>query len=330
MKKEEKVINFQEYKKEKRREEFAKKIEYVGEIQIPEQYLVVGRENQNRKEIPRQSFENDIKTVRRENQNKQKVKKEKRKIKKIVRAEAIVLVGLVAVAVGVKIHSDRSVKEIQQEQQNKKIKANKEMSQEDMIKQAVNKMKTKEDVWSLLNNMYVELHEQETGDTELTTEDIELGSHKEPQDYVFVNNETGEVTLHGKTPDATKQKLENDGISWHKEYDVDAYRVRKDGKIIDIMVHMNDGKLAQAKEGEQYEEYDENYVSILQKMGKVVPAGLKYAQKIEEKNIRDSEIAVLKRDFIDSLQEFVKNENEIEIENLTAKEPAIEEDDLEL
>ena len=304
MKKEEKVINFQEYKKEKRREEFAKKIEYVGEIQIPEQYLVVGRENQNRKEIPRQSFENDIKTVRRENQNKQKVKKEKRKIKKIVRAEAIVLVGLVAVAVGVKIHSDRSVKEIQQEQQNKKIKANKEMSQEDMIKQAVNKMKTKEDVWSLLNNMYVELHEQETGDTE--------------------------VTLHGKTPDATKQKLENDGISWHKEYDVDAYRVRKDGKIIDIMVHMNDGKLAQAKEGEQYEEYDENYVSILQKMGKVVPAGLKYAQKIEEKNIRDSEIAVLKRDFIDSLQEFVKNENEIEIENLTAKEPAIEEDDLEL
>ncbi len=323
MKKEEKVINFQEYKKEKRREEFAKKIEYVGEIQIPEQYLVVGRENQNRKEIPRQSFENDIKTVRREKTNKQK-------IKKIVRAEAIILAGLLAFAGGAKIHSDRSLKQMHQEQKEmQEVKASKEMSTEDSIKQVVNEMKTKENVWSLLNNMYVELMEQETGGTELTTKDIEFGSQKENQDYVFVNNETGEITLHGETPDATKQKLENEGVSWREEYDVDVYRVRKDGKIIDTMVYMN-GKYGQAKEGDQYGEYNDNYISILQKMGKVVPAGLEYAKKIEEKNVRDSEIAQLKREFIDALQEFVENENEIKIENLTAKEPEIEEDDLEL
>lgn len=315
-----KIVDFNKYKEEKsyqqRREAFAKKVQYIGEIQVPEQGFA----------------ENDVKEVQRKSTNKKKIKAEKRKVKKIVRAEVLGLAGLILVggAVGVaKYHSNKNLKSLNQAKQEAMENQEKEeMSVEETIRKEINKMDSK-DVRDFISNIYIELLEQQTKDTELTTEDIEFGSGEEYQDYVFVNNETGEITLHGKAPDVTKQKLENNGVSWHEEYDVNAYRVRKEGKIIDTMVYM-DGKYTQAKEGNQYEEYDDNYTSILQKMGEVVPAGLKYAKKIEEKNVRESEIALLKKEFIDSLQKFVENEKEVEIENLTAKQPTIEEDDLEL
>jgi len=317
MKEKEKIVSFDGYKnkKEKQKNEFKKGLS------------VVVKQPKEGQEVKIQQ----IRDFKREEDKENRIKE---------RNGRLALIGILASAIGgatiLGIAGCESKEEQSKKEQAKYIQKlvensmeKEEISTEDIIKQVINQMETKEEVKSFMDNLYIELYEQETGDTDLTTEYIEIEDDRSCQNLAYLDQETNEMILHGGEPYTVEAKLEDEGVSYTTINDVDAYRVRKDGKIIDTMAY-NSGEYYIAKEGLQYDQYDENYVSILQKMGRVIPAGLEYARKIESTKLSDNDRRLLKNEFIDSLQEFIENENEVEIENLTAKEPAIEEDDLEL
>lgn len=89
-----------------------------------------------------------------------------------------------------------------------KVKTNEEITKE------IEGLETSEDVLAYLKNLYIEEYENKTGDTSLTTEDIEI-RFEDTQNYAYIiNGETEEIVLHGKNPYETENKLKEQG----KEY----------------------------------------------------------------------------------------------------------------
>ncbi len=150
----------------------------------------------------------------------------------------------------------------------------------------IDELQTEEELLSFLKDMYIENYEQITGDTTRTTEDIKMYSVN--QDYVFVNNETEEITTHGEQPNETKRKLDNAGISYDTKYNVKTYEVRKpikaaEGNIIDETVidsaMIKNGQPVKVIPGDNY---GQPYISVLDKMGTTIPRGLDYLKYIEK------------------------------------------------
>lgn len=314
-KKENKIVSFEEYKDKKEKQNKFKK-----------DLSVIVKQPKEGQEAEKQKLR-DYKIE----QDKEARTRERNKRALIAALAGVVVIG----GGGCAIASQNNKKEQAEyakeivERNNEENRNNEEMSKEDIIQQAINQMKIKEEVMSFITNLYIELYEQETGDTELTTKNIEIPDDRSCQNLAYLDEETNEIILHGGEPYTVEEKLKNEGVSYTVIDEVDAYRVRKNGKTIDTMVYKS-GECYSAKEGLQYEQYDENYISILQKMGKVITTGLEYARKIESTQLSDTDIRILKNEFSEALKDFVENEKEVEIENLTAKQPTIEEDDLEL
>lgn len=178
--------------------------------------------------------------------------------------------------------------------------------------QIVDQLKDKDEVLTFLKNEYVKKREIITGNTDLKAEDIKLYD-KAPQDYVYINEETGQIITHGKTPYETEKKLENDGISYTTEYDYVIYRVEKEGKVIDCMTGGGQDVIL----GDQY---GEPCTHILSEMGGVIPTGIRYALNLESGSEYDK--TVTKKDFIEALEVF-KNakENQSEIQEKSVYRP---------
>lgn len=161
--------------------------------------------------------------------------------------------------------------------------------------------------------MYIEQYEKETGDTKRTTEDIKFKG-KTNQDYIYVNQETGEMITHGEKPEETEQKLKKDGISYKRKGDIDIYKVMdKDGKGIEgITLQIKDGEKVPVKVilADQYDNKKNPF--ILVKMGRVVPDGLDYAKYLEKGDKDD--IAVSKAQFlkvVEELESEINNQKQV-------------------
>lgn len=180
-------------------------------------------------------------------------------------------------------------------------KDEKQASEPNYIERA-NQLETAEEVDEFLKDFYIERYEKKTGDTTRTTEDIEFKG-KTNQDYVYVNQETGGIITHGKTPNQVEQKLKEDGISYKIQHDVDIYRVMdKDGKELEgITLQSKDGKTVPVKVilGDQYDNKQD--ISILAEMAMVISRGLDYEDYLEKGNKND--IAVSKAEFIKSVED---------------------------
>lgn len=197
---------------------------------------------------------------------------------------------------------------------------------ENSIIQEVNELNTKEKALRFFKNMYIELHEEKNGESEYTTENIIL-SDNNYQDYVFVNDITGEYITHGNTPDEVKQKLINDNISFRTEENIEICSISdKDGKIIDSISFKKDTP-HKVIIGDQYEE---SYNSVLVEIGGVFVAILNYADVLENGNEYDIEIS--KNKLIEELEEHQNaRENQKMTEKLQEDMVAqIEEDDFEI
>ncbi len=180
-------------------------------------------------------------------------------------------------------------------------KDEKQASEPNNVERA-NQSETVEEVDEFLKDIYIEQYEKQTGDTTRTTEDIEFKG-KTNQDYVYVNQETGEIITHGKTPNQVEQKLKQDGISYKIQHDVDIYRVMdKDGNELEgITLQSKDGETVPVKVilGDQYDNKQDT--SILAEMGMAIPCGLDYKDCLEKGNKDD--IAVSKATFVKEVEQ---------------------------
>lgn len=183
-----------------------------------------------------------------------------------------------------------------------------------------NQLKTAEEVKEFLKDVWIEQYKEKTGDTAVSAKDIEIPSVSY-QDYVYINEKTGEIITHGEKPEETEQKLKRDGISYTTEDDVQVYKIVKvnekgeEEKVLDcITLQSKDGKTVPAKVilGDQYE--DKEYTSIIAEMGMVIPCGVDYAGNLEKGN--ENDIAVGKKEFVKAVQEF---ENGKQNQNATQK-----------
>lgn len=162
------------------------------------------------------------------------------------------------------------------------------------IEKEINELENKEDVLKFLKDQYIEQYEKQTGDMTLTTEDIKLLlTH---QDYVFVNQETGEMITHGDLPSQTKELLQKDNVSWTTKDNVPVYKVEnKDGETLDcVNIQTQDGKSFPNKIilCDQYQ--NKEYESVLENMGMVIPKGLNYWEHYGDELAKDEFIKAIK------------------------------------
>lgn len=175
------------------------------------------------------------------------------------------------------------------------------------IEKAVDQLKTKEDIEAFLKDMYIEQYEKITGDSTLSTADIEF-DFENWQDYVFVNEETGEIVTHGQNPDITKSTLEG---NYSIKENVNILKVNtKDGQVLDAVTMKSiDGEYSAVKVNLADELND--YTSVLansneENLANIINKGLQYAEKIEDKDQKEA----AKQQFIQELEEADKGNQE--------------------
>lgn len=247
------------------------------------------------------------------------IEKIKAKIKKIFqktpkKIRKGIAIGTLAVASAGAVASCRAEKDAQEDnyikQQNdfkerikEQIKKQEKQASELSYVERANQLKTAEEVEDLLKDMYIEQHEKETGDTTLTTEDIQFKG-KINQDYVYVNQKTGDMITHGEKPEETEQKLKRDGISYKRKGDIDIYKVMdKDGKGLEGITLQIKGEKELPIKVILADQYDNKQdTSILVKMGGLVPATVDYINYIKKGD--ENDIAVSKVQFLKEVEEF--------------------------
>ncbi len=119
---------------------------------------------------------------------------------------------------------------------------------------------------------------------------------------LLLTHGTGEIITHGDEPTITEQKLINSGVSYDIVGNLKLYKVYNTrGDIIDCIT-MKNGEPKKVTMGEQY---GQNIVSILDKMGNVIPYGMDCIEYLESG--KESDISVGKAKFIEALEQFEKN-----------------------
>lgn len=181
------------------------------------------------------------------------------------------------------------------------IEASEEPGKINDIKEEVNNLENEEAVLRFLKNEYIENYEKITGDDTLTTEDITITYNYE--NYVYINDTTGEIITHGENIKNTTQSLQNDGVSYTTKDNVKVYKIKtkEDGKVIDCMTLQNQNgetKPVKVIVGDQYEE-SKNNNSILVEMGMVIPNGIDYMENMEKDEASQE---ITKKDFIKALE----------------------------
>ena len=128
---------------------------------------------------------------------------------------------------------------------------------------------------------------------------------------MYKNKDTGEIITHGDIPNETEQHLKTDKVEYEIIENVEVYKVvnKNDGQIIDCVTLQNkEGKSIPVKVrvGNQYEK---EYISVLEDMGMVIPKGINYYEHYEEQN------DLPKREFIKAVEELEKNTKVDELED---------------
>ncbi len=228
---------------------FREEMKYEGEITIPNQEAIQARYEKAREQIKREM--------------KEKKKARNRKIMYGV-------LGAIAITItGYKTLNKESQKE--EVRYTKKPAVEQELVEQELTAKKMTVEEEKESLKAIFNDIYIEAYKIITNDDNITAQDIEIFLSNES--YVYVDQKTGEMITHGEYPNETEERLEQKGVSYQSRADVRVYKVRKkEGEVIDC-VTMEDGKVIPVIPGEQY---GKDYISILEKIGPVIPYGLEY------------------------------------------------------
>ncbi len=176
------------------------------------------------------------------------------------------------------------------------------------IETIVDNLKTQEDVIRYLKNEYIEEYEKKMGNTDLTTQDIEI--LESYQNVIYRDNNTGEYITHAGNIYDTKDMMEKQGISYEEKTCVKVYEVHHGDEIIDAMVlesrpqENGENKKIPVKViigGSSYKPYD----STLVEMGTVISEGIKYWDNIEKDEVSKE---MTKKPFIEALKEWKQKE----------------------
>ncbi len=212
----------------------------------------------------------------------------------------------------VKIEQDKDFKE--QYKYNTETK-----NEEKTVEQKINDLESLEDILDFLKNMYIEQRVAITGNTDYTIADIQLW--KQYLDTVYVNKKNGEMIPYGSNYKQVEQKLKEEGISYEIEEDVEVYKVTDtEGKVIDcVALKSKDGETVPVKVM-MVEQFGKPYTSVLATMETVIPDGMKYREDMQKGN--QSDIAVSKRDFIQTVEKFENaKQNQNATEEKTEENP---------
>lgn len=255
----------------------------------------------------------EVREIKKEIQ-KQRRKKEKREIALL---GVVGSVFLTAVGIGI---PTKIILDDYQKQKKNKIEAEMdkgtqyipyldEETVEDKIEKTVKKMESFEEVETFLKNAFVGIYEMQTGDTTLTTADIEFCRGENPQSYIYVDKESGDLITHGNDILETEKKLLDNNISLDRIQDVNIYRVKnvRDESTIDAIARINN-EYKKVIEGEQYGENKQLNVSILEQMGEIVPKALRYGRNLDVEGISETDMAIVRRDFENAILKVIKDE----------------------
>lgn len=177
-----------------------------------------------------------------------------------------------------------------------KVNENELIQSESEVVKEVKELQNADDVLAYLKNMYIEKYEEKTGDETLTTNDIKI--IQSLQNYVYIDNETGDIITHGELPEETEKVLAQDNVSYDIEYDLETYQVQNsDGQTIDMITMENiDGQTTPIKviPGNQYNKM-KDYDSVLDEMGSIIPEGIYYMDHLEDENARNEFISAIEK-----------------------------------
>lgn len=273
----------------------------------------------NNQEISVINIQETIKQ-KKEKERRQREQKKRQIKKKVIKSTALLAtLGLGTVGV---IHGMNILEERQNREASIKIQEEEKIEEISLFEQEPEEKEEKEDLTETRNNLlaflkndYVENYERMTGDTGLKTSDIAIRSSYE--NYIFINNQTGEMYTHGETPKTVMEKLEALGIDYSTEDNVKVYKVSRviDGeeKVIDCIRVINE----KAQGIVLPDQYGEPYQSVLQEMGNLIPDGLDCIEAMEQGNEKD--IMITKAKFMETLEKYkVREENKtnhLELEN---------------
>ncbi len=176
------------------------------------------------------------------------------------------------------------------------------------IEQEVDSLETKDDVLNFIKDKYIENYEQQTGDTTLTTKDIEIAPSHE--NYVYIDESTGEIITHGENPYEAEAELDENGVSYSINNDgIRTYKVwkldkenRENREVMDCMTIEN-GERVRVIPGESYNQM-KNYKSVLAEMSpeewKVISTALDYHANFD--NDKETEKEKFKNRLIEALK----------------------------
>ena len=179
---------------------------------------------------------------------------------------------------------------------------------ETQAKKEIDQLETQEDVLKFIKDRYIESYEQQTGDTTLTTQDIQITiSH---ENYVYIDEGTGEIITHGDKPYETVESLEENGVRYSTQNDeIRTYKVLKqdeenkdNNEIIDCMIIERGGRI-RVIPGENYNQM-KDYKSVLAEMSqeewKVISTALDYHTNFD--NDKEGEKEKFKNRLIEALE----------------------------
>lgn len=179
---------------------------------------------------------------------------------------------------------------------------------ETQAKKEIDQLETQEDVLKFIKDRYIESYEQQTGDTTLTTQDIQIIiSH---ENYVYIDEGTGEIITHGDKPYETVESLEENGVRYSTQNDeIRTYKVLKqdeenkdNNEIIDCITIEIGGRI-RVIPGENYNQM-KDYKSVLAEMSqeewKVISTALDYHTNFD--NDKEGEKEKFKNRLIEALE----------------------------
>lgn len=246
-------------------------------------------------------------------------------------AATVVAGGVKALGPG-KENKDNQIESTESENEVKDFKEKYKVSESNMqlnsIEQEVDNLETKDDVLKFIKDRYIENYEQQTGDTTLTTKDIEITPSHE--NYVYIDESTGEIITHGENPYETEAELDENGVSYSVDNDgIRTYKVWKldkenqDNKEVMDCMTVENGERVRVIPGESYSEM-KDYKSVLAEMSpeewKVISTALDYHSNFNN----DKEIE--KEKFKNRLIEALKAEQEAKQEQTNQTNRGIEDE----
>ena len=119
--------------------------------------------------------------------------------------------------------------------------------------------------------------------------------------FIITGRDNGEYT---NPYEMTKKWLDKNNIIYDVEYNKKTYSIENNGEIID-MATLENGVTIKVIPGNKYNEM-KGYNSILEKLGRVIPAGISYAESLEKTNPTDMD--KYKKEFIMTIEEFINTQ----------------------